>query len=85
MNHTKPCHHLLNQLSDYLDGTATTEICAEIEKHLADCSDCRVVVDTLQQTVHLYHTLPQPDLPQQARERLYKTLNLEPFLKTSSG
>ena len=75
------CQHLLAYLSDYIDGEASTAICAEIEAHLGDCEDCRVVVDTLRQTVELYHTLPQPDMPEDVHLRLYKSLDLESFFK----
>lgn len=74
------CRHLLDELSDYLDGAASAEMCAEIERHLASCADCRVVVDTLRRSIELYHTLPQPGLPAAARERLYKSLDLAEFL-----
>ena len=43
MAETKRCAHLLADLSDYLDGEAAAEVCAAIERHLADCEDCRVV------------------------------------------
>lgn len=70
------CRHLLGDLSEYLDGEASAELCAEIERHLADCEDCRVVIDTLRKTVLLYHDLPRPGLPAGARERLFKALDL---------
>lgn len=70
------CKHLLADLSDYLDGEAAAEVCAEIERHLADCADCRAVVDTLRKTIHLYHILPQPTLSQDARARLFAALLL---------
>lgn len=78
--HEHNCRHLLGELSAYLDGEATTEVCAEIERHLAGCDDCQAVVDTLRKTVTLYHTLPQPALPDGMRERLYRTLRLEDYL-----
>ena len=71
------CEHLLDQLSDYLDGDAAAAVCAEIERHLAGCADCRAVVDTLRKTVYLYQALPQPELPVGARERLLAALSLE--------
>ena len=74
------CRHLLDELSDYLDGTASAEMCAQIQRHLAGCADCRVVVDTLRRTIQLYHASPRPDLPAAARERLYKSLDLAEFL-----
>ncbi len=74
------CHELLDGLSDYLDGEAPAQLCAEIERHLAECENCRIVVDTLRKTVTLYHRLPQPLMPEQARERLYKRLDLADYL-----
>jgi predicted anti-sigma-YlaC factor YlaD len=74
------CKHLLDDLSDFLDGEASEEVCAEIERHLADCENCRVMVDTLHKTVLLYHELPQPELPPDARKRLYQSLDLEAYL-----
>jgi anti-sigma factor RsiW len=76
----KNCHHLLDDLSDFLDGEASAEVCAEIERHLADCENCRAMVDTLHKTIILYRELPQPELPQDARQRLYHSLDLEEFL-----
>lgn len=76
----KKCIHLPPNWCDYLDNDADKAICAEIERHLAECKDCRVVVDTLRQTIHLYRTLPQPQLPEGVRERLYKTLDLSSIL-----
>jgi anti-sigma factor RsiW len=78
----KNCKSLLGSLSDYVDGTAQEELCRELERHLADCEDCRIVVDTLKKTVYLYHANKDTDLPVDVRERLFKRLNLEDYLKT---
>ena len=78
---TTQCQHLLGNMSVYLDGEASAELCAEIERHLNGCTDCRVVVDTLRKTISLYHELPQPELPPEFRLRLYKSLDLSEFLK----
>ncbi len=74
------CNQLLADLSAYLDGEMSAELCTEIEHHLTGCEDCRVVVDTLRKTVLLYHDLPKPDLPAHVRKRLYKSLDLTEFL-----
>ena len=78
---TENCHHLLNDLSAYLDGEASQELCAELERHLADCDDCTAVVDTARKTVSLYRHLPQPMMSPAARARLFKTLDLSEYLK----
>lgn len=80
MKEEKNCESLLASLSDYVDGAAQEELCREIERHLAECENCRVVVDTLKKTVSLYHTTAEADLPSAVRERLFMRLNLEDFL-----
>lgn len=77
---TDACQSLLEALSDYLDDSASKEICAEIERELARCENCRVLVNTLRKTILLYQRMPQPDIPSAVRERLYKTLQLEEFV-----
>ena len=71
------CQHLLAELSDYIDGEATDAMCAEIERHLAGCADCRAVVDTLRKTIYLYRTLPPPALPESTRARLITALTFD--------
>jgi anti-sigma factor RsiW len=73
------CQHLLGQLSDYVDGELGQAMCEEIERHLAGCENCRVVVDTLRKTVMLYQTQGQTPLPGDVQERLFKILDLEDF------
>jgi len=75
------CRDLLDGLSDYLDGEASAELCAEIRRHMADCTKCRVVVDTLGKTVKLYRELPKAEMTEETRERLYKVLDLSDFLR----
>ena len=53
-HHSAECKELLGQLGDYIDGELEAAICAEIENHLAQCDDCRVLVDTTRKTVLLY-------------------------------
>jgi hypothetical protein len=78
----KNCKSLLGSLSDYVDGSAQEELCRELERHLADCDNCRIVVDTLKKTVYLYQSNTDTALPVAVRERLFKRLNLDEYLKT---
>ncbi len=77
------CKEILGNLSDYVDGSLEENLCQEIEEHLASCPNCRVVVDTLRKTIYLYHeTTREPaDVPPAVRERLYRTLHLEDYMK----
>lgn len=74
------CRGMLGELSAYLDQTLSDEFCQEIEEHVASCEDCRIVVDTLQQTILLYRQLPQPEMSDQVRDRLYYSLDLTEYL-----
>lgn len=74
------CRELLSSLSDYLDGALKEDLCRELERHLSDCEDCRVVVDTLKKTIYLYHASSQADVPVEVRERLFKRLELDEFI-----
>lgn len=71
------CSEHLNCLSEYLDGELDPALCAEIERHMAECGDCRIVVDTLRKTVSLYRRYGHEEVPADAKERLYAVLKLE--------
>lgn len=80
------CHHLLGSLSEFVDGTLETELCTEIERHLAGCDNCQVVVDSLRKTIYLYHVTAQqsPAVPDDVRQRLFHRLNLDEFIRKNS-
>ena len=45
MDMTSTCAELKAQLSDYIDGELEAGLCAELERHLAGCDNCRIVVN----------------------------------------
>jgi anti-sigma factor (TIGR02949 family) len=82
MTGTGHCTDMVDTLSEYIDGELSPELCKSLEKHLADCKDCRVVVDTLKKTIELYKMESDKEsIPPQVKERLYAKLNLDDFLK----
>lgn len=82
MTHGKRCHDLLGSLSEYVDGELSGELCNELERHLASCENCRIVVDTLRKTIYLVQASnEQTDLPEDVRSRLYHSLKLDDYLK----
>lgn len=70
------CRDMLGVLSEYLDGEVDETMCAEIDRHLAECGNCRIMVDTLRKTVILYRTHGHTEVPVDAKDRLYAVLNL---------
>jgi len=68
------CTEVMRQLSEYLDGELDAALVQELERHLRDCQDCRVVVDTTRKTIEIYcNTEPAP-LPPEIRTRLHEAL-----------
>jgi anti-sigma factor RsiW len=77
---SETCRALCLELSEYVDGKASAETCADIERHISGCADCRIVVDTLRRTISLYRRIPREEMPAGAREQLYRTLHLDDLL-----
>lgn len=71
------CREMLGSLSDYIDGELEARLCAEIEAHMRECPDCRVMVDTLHKTVVLYRAHGRAEMPDDVRTRLHAVLDLE--------
>ena len=81
MLHDKNCRHLLDSLSDYIDGQLGDELCQELDKHLVGCENCKIVVDTLRKTVYLYQVNnSESEIPSEVRQRLYQKLDMNEFL-----
>ena len=75
------CENLLGSLSEYIDGELSPELCREIEKHLAGCENCRVILNTTKRTIDLVQApVEKSELPEDVRERLFKRLNLDDYL-----
>jgi len=78
MNEHSSCQDMLEGISEYVDGTARQSLCDEIERHIAECPDCRVVVDTLKKTIYLYRQQEENiQMPSDARQRLFHCLQLD--------
>jgi anti-sigma factor (TIGR02949 family) len=77
------CEELLGSLSAYIDGDLGAELCQELEKHLSECDNCRVVLNTTKRTIELVRSpVEKSDLPEDVRERLFKRLNLDDYLNS---
>jgi len=49
---------------------------------MAGCERCRIVVDSLNKTVYLYRATSATDTtPEEVRQRLFKRLDLDDFIK----
>jgi anti-sigma factor (TIGR02949 family) len=76
------CKDFVNSISSYVDGDLSDELCQELDKHLSECENCRIVVNTLKKTIDIYHQQAETEkVPQDVKERLFYRLNLDQFKK----
>ncbi|RME13864.1 MAG: zf-HC2 domain-containing protein [Ardenticatenia bacterium] len=68
------CEELLDYLSAYIDNELDEELTAEAQAHLASCHNCRVVLDTTQQTILLFRRQGTRRIPAIRRQRLFSQL-----------
>nr|MBN2277982.1 zf-HC2 domain-containing protein [candidate division Zixibacteria bacterium] len=66
----KSCKKHIQHICDYIDGEIDESLCFELEQHLKECKDCRIMVDTLRQTVILCREGRKKPLPRELEERL---------------
>lgn len=70
----KGCHKYIEDLNSFLDGDLDDELCQEIEKHIGQCNNCRIMVDTMRQTVSLCREGRREDLPKALEDKLSSKL-----------
>ena len=68
------CDNLLKNLNDYIDGDVTPAICEELEKHLAACQPCHLVMDNIRKTIEIYKDGKPYPMPEGFRSRLHESL-----------
>ena len=69
------CKKVIMELSSYLEGALDSSVQAELELHLSRCTDCRLVVDTTRQTIHIFCNAEPVPLPEGVRQRLHAALH----------
>ena len=57
------CPDVLTLFSQHLEGEIDPSVCATMEAHLAQCSQCRDACESLKRTLAICRQLPTPDVP----------------------
>jgi anti-sigma factor RsiW len=68
------CNDFLKELTDYLDGTLTEGLKAELDEHLHWCRECHVVMNTTKKTIEIYRDNKIYELPDALRTRLHDAI-----------
>ena len=64
------CDDLHQRLTDYSDGALSAEVCAEAERHLAECLVCADVNHDLKDLARLCREATPMRMPDDLRRRL---------------
>jgi anti-sigma factor RsiW len=68
------CEELVRRLSDYIDGALDAPVVVEVERHIAACHGCHVVLDTTQCTILLARAARTTALSEERRRVLLEKL-----------
>ena len=68
------CDEMIRLLSEYIDQELDEELREEARCHLAECDNCRVVLDTTQKTILLYRNESRKVIPATRRGPLFERL-----------
>ena len=68
------CKDFLSELGDFMDGTLDQEIRNNLQKHVSECPNCWVVLNTSQQTITIYKGLEPQTIPPDIHSRLMEAL-----------
>jgi len=64
----------LNELGEYLDDSLDAEVRANLHKHVSECPNCWVVLDTTQKTIKVYKGMEAQTIPPDIHSRLMRAL-----------
>ena len=77
-HHDSNCQEILASLNDYIDGDLDSVLCRVLESHLETCTDCQIVLNTLEKTIELCRQdCENIILPPDVRHRLFSRLGLD--------
>jgi len=69
------CKEFLNELNGYLDQTVDKELRENLERHVTECPNCFVIVDTTKKTLQVYKGLEPQVIPPEVHSRLMVALH----------
>jgi anti-sigma factor (TIGR02949 family) len=68
------CREVIRELSEYLDGELDPALAEDLRRHLGDCEDCGIVVDTTRRTIEMYCNMEPAPLPAEVKQRLQRAM-----------
>jgi predicted anti-sigma-YlaC factor YlaD len=70
----RTCAEVAAVLQDYFDGTLEPKLAALIERHFADCPNCKAFAHTYADVVSLTGELPCEEIPEEVQSLVRQAL-----------
>ncbi len=71
-----PCRDIVSMFSRHLEGDLSPDACAEMERHMAECSGCREACESLRATLLACRSQPLPELPAQVEQSVRRAIRV---------
>jgi len=72
------CKDYLKNFCDFIDGELQAELCDQLKAHLAECTNCTIILETLKRTINIYQSTADSErLPEDVHSRLLARLKLD--------
>ncbi|MGC1415473.1 MAG: zf-HC2 domain-containing protein [Candidatus Acidiferrum sp.] len=68
------CQDIIHELSTYIDGELDASMKHELEEHLEECHECKLVVNQTKKTIQIFCDCEPVELPGDVRNRLHDAL-----------
>jgi hypothetical protein len=68
------CKQFLEELNDYLDPSVDAVMKVRLERHVTECPNCFVIVDTTLKTLQVYKGCEPQSIPEDVKTRLLEAL-----------
>ena len=68
------CKQFLQELNDFLDPNVDAVMKAHLSRHVSECPNCFVLVDTTMKTLQVYKGMEPQAIPEDVQSRLWKAL-----------
>ncbi len=68
------CKGVILEISNYVDGELDLSVKQDLERHLGECMDCKMVVDQTKLTVEVFCDSMPVELPADVKSRLHDAL-----------
>jgi hypothetical protein len=68
------CKDFLKELNEYLDDLVDPAVKQHWQKHVDECPNCFVIVDTTRRTLQVYKGMQEEEVPAHIKSRLIEAL-----------